>query len=124
MTQMTDTEGAEIPKNENGRPYFEIHLYNMNSEDGPEISINVPEFFEGEDGSQYDSHGVLTVPIREVLDDYIEEFWDADRGEGLPKFVEWLRDYANRLESAYVQVTAQHAPAPLDTALPATQPNR
>lgn len=100
MTQMIDTEGAEIPKNADGLAYFGVDMCDWNDGKGPDFSMNIPMFFEDENGAQYDSCGVLTVPIQDVLNDYIKEFKDTDGGDGVPKFVEWLRDYANRLESA------------------------
>ncbi|MEG7689012.1 hypothetical protein U2044_15575, partial [Listeria monocytogenes] len=69
----------------------------------------IPYFFEDENGAQYDGNGVLTVPIQDVLNDYIKEFKETDGGDGVAKFVEWLRDYANRLESANAESNgAQH----------------
>lgn len=100
MTQMIDTEGAEIPKNEDGRTYFDVDMCDWNDGKGPDLSVNIPYFFEDENGAQYDGNGVLTVPIQDVLNDYIKEFKETDGGDGVAKFVEWLRDYANRLESA------------------------
>jgi hypothetical protein len=100
MTQMIDTEGAEIPKDKNGLTYFDVYMCDMKDGKGPDLSMNIPMFFEDGNGDQYGSARVLFVPIQDVLDDYIKGFKDSDGGHGVPKFVEWLRDYANRLESA------------------------
>ena len=100
MPQMIDTEGAEIPKSEDGSPYFDAHLCDWNEGNGPDLSINVPPFFEGVDGADYDSCGILTIPIQAVFEEYLNEFQGRDGGAGVPAFVEWLRDYANRLEAA------------------------
>ena len=100
MTQMIDTEGAEIPKDEDGRTYFDVDMCDWNDEKGPELSINIPCFFFFFNGAQYHGYVVLTVPIQDVLNDYIKEFKETDGGDGVAKFVEWLRDYANRLASA------------------------
>ena len=103
MTQMIDTEGAEIPKDVGGHTYFDVSMCDWNEGKGPALSIGIPMFFEDENGAQYDSAGVLTVPIQDVLNDYLKEFKETDGGEGAAKFVDWLRDYANRLESANAQ---------------------
>lgn len=46
-----------------------------------------------------------THSLQDVLNDYIKEFKETDGGDGVAKFVEWLRDYANRLESANAEIT-------------------
>lgn len=107
MTQMIDTEGAEIPKSEDGYTYFDADLCDWTDGKGPTLSINIPLFFEGGNGVNYDSCGVLTTPIQAVLEDYIKEFKENDGGKGVPKFVEWLRDYANRLETANTPLAAR-----------------
>lgn len=100
MTQMIDTEGAEIPQSAEGRTYFDADLCNWNDGQGPSLSINIPMFFQGENGIDYDSEGVLTVPVQAVFEEYLDEFKEIDGGEGLPEFVQWLRGYADRLEAA------------------------
>jgi len=99
MTQMQDTEGAAIPKDETGRTYFDADLCDWNDGTGPDLTINAPAFFEGEDGTVYNSHGVIYVSLRAVLEDYLVNFKSQDGGDGVPAFAEWLRDYANRIEA-------------------------
>lgn len=100
MAQMIDTEGAEIPRDENGHMYFYIDMCDWNDGKGPDLSMNIPMFFEDENGATYNSCGVLTVPIQQVMEEYLSGLKENDGGDGAQKFVEWLRDYANRLESA------------------------
>ena len=100
MTQMRETQSEELPKNEEGRMYFDAAMCDWNDGNGPDLSINIPEFFEGGDGSVYDGFGVVTVPLQDVLNDYLKELKESDGGVGVPKFPAWLRDYADRLEAA------------------------
>lgn len=104
MTQMRDTEGEQIPKDEEGRMYFDADLCDWNNGKGPEMTINTPTYFVAGDGSEYDGHGVMAVPLQAVLEDYLINFKSEDGGEGVPAFTKWLRDYADRLESANTEV--------------------
>lgn len=104
---MIDAEGEEIPKDKYGRMYFDIGMCGWDDGKGPDISMNIPMFFEDQNGATYEGCGVLTVPIQKVLEDYLSDFKGIDGGDGIPKFIEWLRDYANRLESANVGNKAQ-----------------
>lgn len=104
MAQMIDSEGAVIPKDEYGRKLFNITLFDWFECITPELSICIPMFFEGEDGDKYDSAGALTVPLQDVLEEYLEEARvDTDNRAYVAKFVALLRDYANRLEASTAQ---------------------
>lgn len=62
------------------------------------LTINVPRYFETEYGI-YDSEGVLSVPIQEILEQYLRDFKIEDGGDGIKTFISWLRNYADKLES-------------------------
>ena len=109
MTQMTDAEEKLLPRDENGKLYFHLIMYDSADGEGPIVLLAIPDFFECESGDTYESNGVLKVPIQTMLEDYLKEFMEQDAGEGVPKFVEWLRDYANRIESANVELTGSRA---------------
>jgi len=104
MTRMLDSEGDDIPKDEYGNHYFDIDMYDWNKGDGPTLSMKIPAYFEGMNGIKYDGNGVLVVHIQDILNNYVSEFEQEDEGLGVPRFVEWLRDYANRLETAHAKM--------------------
>lgn len=100
MTQMIDTEGCEIPKDScSGATLFFADLCDWGDGKGPDLSINVPMYFE-EDSGVYDSGGVVTAPIQDILEEYLSEFKKIDGGEHVDKFSAWLKDYADRLLAA------------------------
>lgn len=103
MTQMRDTEGEKIPADNDGITYFDADLCDWNNGQGPELTINVPPYFVGGNGSEYESQGVVSVPLQRVLEDYLTCFKQEDGGVGVPAFVKWLREYADRLEQASVE---------------------
>lgn len=100
MTQMRDTEGGHIPKDGSGSTYFDADLCDWNTGLGPELTINVPVYFEGGDGDEYSSDGVLTAPLQTIMEEYLVNFKETDGGDGIHEFAKWLRTYADRLEDA------------------------
>ena len=47
----------------------------------------------------YDSLGVVSVPLKRVLEEYFEDYKREDaNGAGIDKFCEYLREYADRLQ--------------------------
>ena len=117
MVQFADTEGNEIPPGDDGEVLFDVDLYDSRKGLGPELSMTVPMYFETEQGI-YNSAGVLAVPIKDVLEQYLIEFPDANRsdgGEGIEAFAAWLHDYADRLALARRnQVSALAAATPVE----------
>ena len=99
MAFMLDTEGEQIPSDrEDGRPLFDAALYDVGGGDGsgPSLTLNVPMQFETPYGT-YDSAGVVSVPLKDVLEEYLRDFDSRDRGDRIAEFAAWLHDYADRL---------------------------
>ena len=98
MALLLDTEGAPIPSEEDGRPLFDADLFDWSDGKGPILTINIPSYFETENGI-YDSGGVISVPLQDVLEQYLRDFKIEDGGESIKVFISWLRNYADKLES-------------------------
>jgi hypothetical protein len=100
MTILIDTEGEQIPPDdgEDKRPLFDADLCDWNDGRGPILTINTPSYFETEHGV-YDSCGVITTPIKDVLEEYLRDFKTIDGGDGIKDFISFLRKYSDRLES-------------------------
>ena len=60
--------------------------------------MNVPMFFEGEDGTEYKSAGVVVASIKDVMEEYLLEISDFHT-ELAPDFAAWLRAYADKLDA-------------------------
>ena len=102
MTQLFDTEGAPIPSDdEAGHPLFDADLCDWNDGRGPMLTMNVPMYFEAA-GGIYDSAGVITAPLKDVLEEYLRDFKKIDGGCGVETFCAWLHDYSDRLKAANV----------------------
>jgi hypothetical protein len=94
--------------------WWDIDLCNWNDGKGPELLLSIPPWFELNDGTVYDGDGVLTVPLQDVLEEYLVQllpskdgsYLSADGGEGAPAFVAWLRDYADRMAAVLAQEEA------------------
>lgn len=100
MTILLDTEGAVIPGDDyDNSPLFDTTLCDWKDGKGPSLSMNIPELFETHFGI-YDSQGVIHAPLQAILEEYLLEFKVTDGGDGIAEFCKWLRDYADRLESA------------------------
>ncbi len=98
MARMLDTQGAEIPSDDtDGRPLFDADLCDWADGKGPVLTVNVPMFFETEFGV-YDSAGVVSVPLKEILEEYLLDFELRDGGDSIDAFAAWLHDYADRLK--------------------------
>lgn len=97
MALMKDTEGCEIPK-QFGSNLFDIDLCDWNDGEGPILTLRAPVFFETDTGV-YDSMGVMVVPLKEVMNEYIAEIMSMDGGEGAREFATYLRQYADKLDS-------------------------
>lgn len=98
MVQMTDSEGDALPTDGSPR-CFDIDLCDFNEGEGPELCMGIPMGFITFKGEQYNGAGVLTVPLRDVLEEYLERIYGTDGGHGKEAFVAYLRDYAARLEA-------------------------
>ena len=100
MAQMIDTEGEEIPIDCGGMRYFDIGLTSSLNDRSPELAINVPMYFEDENGATYNSAGVLIVDLKDVFNEYLNDFELIDSGKAIPELVKFLRSYADLFESA------------------------
>lgn len=104
MTELLDTEGATIPSDYlDGRPLFDADLCDWNDGKGPVLTINVPMYFEAH-GVTYDSAGVVSAPLQDVLEEYLQKFKEIDGGKGVDAFCAWLHGYADRLKAANVEL--------------------
>ena len=101
MTVLVDTEGLTIPSSDSGVPLFDTSLCDWCDGKGPMLTLNVPEFFETTGGT-YDGLGVVSAPLRDVLEEYLLDFKMHDEGGGVDAFAAWLHDYADRLKTANV----------------------
>lgn len=110
MTQLLDTEGAHIPSDDDeGRPLFDADLCDWNDGKGPALTINIPMYFETIEGT-YNSGGVISAPLQEILEQYMRDFKEIDGGDGIDIFCTWLHDYANRLKSANTEQISSQKP--------------
>lgn len=102
MALLLDTEGALIPLSDevDARPLFDADLCDWNNGKGPELTINIPMYFETEHGI-YDGEGCLSVLLQEVLEEYLRDFKGTDGGHGIKAFISYLRSYADRLEEEH-----------------------
>jgi len=96
MARMLDTEGEEIPSDDDGRPLFNADLCDWGKGKGPELTINVPMCFTTPFGV-YHSDGIVSVPLKDVLEEYLIDFKSEDGGDHIAEFAAWLHDYADRL---------------------------
>jgi len=109
MTKMVDDEGGHLPEKDDCDSW-DIHIWCEKT--GPELSLSIPDRFLvvpdeprevpywGEDESlEYDGEGLLSVSLRDVFDEYLENFGFQDEGEFVTEFAAWLRSYADRLEA-------------------------
>lgn len=94
MTKMTDTEGAEVPLDDDGSELFDLTLWG----DG-KMSMTAP-WFETDKGI-YDSPGyVLEVDLRDILQEYLRDAKQVDDGDGLLPLAKMLREFADSYEHA------------------------
>lgn len=98
MTQLLDTEGQTIPT-EDGILLFNADLCDWGDGKGPDLTLNIPMYFKTEEGI-YDGSGVISAPLKDVLEEYLQNFMKEDGGIGINDFVAWLHDYADRLKTA------------------------
>lgn len=106
MVQFTDTEGAEIPLDDDETPLFDLTLWG----DG-HMSMSVP-FFETELGV-YDSPGnVLEIELRDILQEYLSDYADLDDGDGLLPLAKMLREFADLYENTARSNHAAKTPQP------------
>jgi hypothetical protein len=96
MALFKDTEEEKIPA-QDGYELFNADMIDWGEGDGPTIAINIPYYFET-DGGVYDSCGVISAPLKSILEEYLVNFLVEDGGESIEAFAEYLRDYADRLE--------------------------
>lgn len=92
MTQMTDTEGAAIPLDDQGCTLFDLTLW------GDGYMLMGAPFFQTDNGV-YDSPGfVLEVELKDVLQEYADDFQHLDDGDGLLPLAKMLREFADLYE--------------------------
>lgn len=104
MTKMTDTEGAEIPLDDGGNELFDLTLWG----DGA-MSMTVPRFET--DKGVYDSPGnVLTVDLRDILQEYLRDAKQIDDGEGLLPLAKMFRGFADAYEHAAAILPVDNGP--------------
>jgi hypothetical protein len=107
MAVMLDTEGEQIPSDdEDGRPLFDADLCDWGGGSGPALTLNVPMQFETPYGV-YDSAGVVSVPLKDVLEEYLRDGKSQDGGDHIAEFAAWLHDYADRLMRPNVALTGR-----------------
>ena len=97
MTMMRDTEGDNLPNDgpDGGRDCWDIGLWG----DG-ELSLTIPMFFDTGDGGEYNGAGVLTVGLRDLLQEYLDNCEELDGGDGLIPLATMLREFADKYERA------------------------
>lgn len=95
------------------QPLFDADLTDWNDGRGPMLTLNVPMYFEAV-GGIYDSAGVISAPLKDVLEEYLRDFKGADGGDGIETFCAWLHDYSDRLKAANAEITGTLLPVPLE----------
>ena len=98
MTKMIDTEGDALPNNGPDDKYdncWDINLWG----DG-ELSLSIPMSFDAGDGGNYNGAGVVTVRLRELLQEYLDDCDRLDGGEGLQPLAAMFREFADKYEAA------------------------
>ena len=104
MTKMIDTEGDALPNNGPDDKYdncWDINLWG----DG-ELSLSIPMSFDAGDGGNYNGAGVVTVGLRELLQEYLDDCDRLDGGEGLQPLAAMFREFADKYEAAVKQPNA------------------
>jgi len=112
MTKMIDTEGDALPNNGPDDKYdncWDINLWG----DG-ELSLSIPMFF---DAGDYNGAGVVTVGLRELLQEYLDDCDRLDGGEGLQPLAAMFREFADKYEVAAIDAWKEKTPAQIDAAL-------
>ena len=98
MTKMIDAEGDALPNNGPDDKYdncWDINLWG----DG-ELSLSIPMYFDAGDGGNYNGAGVVTVGLRELLQEYLDDCDRLDGGEGLQPLAAMFSVFADKYEAA------------------------
>ena len=87
---------AKCLENGNNAPKVKLNLANgMSKDEEPYLLIELPvELFDGEH-EDYDGAYMFTITLRELLDEYTDNFWASDHGKGTPKVINLLREFAD-----------------------------
>lgn len=109
MVSMHDTEGAALPPDNDGKASFDLAL--MGGTCGREtwVGLSIPMHFvvpyDDEDRT-YSSGGVLSVDLRDVLEEYVSlDHLIEDGGESLVIVEALFREYADKIASARRNLT-------------------
>jgi hypothetical protein len=71
MTMMRDTEGDALPNN--GPDDEHDNCWDINLWGDGELSLSIPMSFDAGDGGNYNGAGVVTVGLRELLQEYLDD---------------------------------------------------
>lgn len=111
MAKMVDSEGVALPDDYSKGTFdlrlngpFEDHFDNGVSIKSEEpilrdfsIFMWIPTDFQTDQGTVYDSFGMLRAPFRDLLEEYLLKEVDNNSVEVVEEFAAWLRDYADRM---------------------------
>lgn len=98
MTMMRDTEGDTLPNN--GPDDKTDDCWDINLWGSGKLSMSIPMYFDAGEGGEYSGAGVVTVGLRDLLQEYLDDCDWGDGGEGLRPLAEMLREFAEKYEAA------------------------
>jgi len=95
MAKFKDTEGFIFPVEEYPR-LFDVDIRDWGDRGGHTLYMSIPHYFDtGE--FVYEGEGVLKLPLKDLLEEYIDRIISEDGGVGANEFAEYLDRYAKRL---------------------------
>ena len=98
MTKMIDAEGDALPNN--GPDDKCDNCWDINLWGDGELFLSIPMSFDAGDGGNYNGIGVVTVGLRELLQEYLDDCDGLDEGEGLQPLAAMFREFADKYEAA------------------------
>jgi len=95
IMKMRDTEGAKLPVDDD-RPSWDMNLWG----DG-EMSMRLPFLLDmGEEYYEENGAHVVSVSLREILEEHLCDYEELDGGEGLKSLAALLVEYAGKYKAA------------------------
>ena len=81
-------------------PKFNIDLCEGFDKHEPYLGFMLPDECWLDDDDSYDGAGVFVIDLKDILDDYLKNYWSHAHGEFTHKVINLLREYADKIESS------------------------